>query len=501
MQSQFSSQGLAEILKALYSEERSGVLSLSRAGVDKRIYFDRGMILLAESSLEDEDLGRRLVSEGKISQGALAEARGGIRDSKELAQALVNRGLIGKETLAHTARDLVERIVQSVFQWEGGTAQFSEGRLIQEIFEADVVTTLEVVLKGISVMTGFASIRTAMDGLDGHRLRFRRPAPIPVERLTLSTAHGYLLSRADGTTTPREILSLLPPEEADTASRFLYGMLVMGVLVLDPPLGDGSFQTATLLRDHADRVALERLQENMIRDACETFRDRSPSEVLGVAPTATRDQIEGAYQELKSKFSRERVLPRVREKLRNELLFVESRLVEAYLSLSQARPGEGMGRTVLEAEGETLPKEPVGVDDLLVRVELDKTRTRIALEENVRIAESYFAKARKFMREGDYFNAIQYAKLAISYNAEEARFHFLLADCQVRNPEARWQRMAEQSYLRAAELDPWNAEYRVSLGRFYKRRGLKLRARKQFEHVLQVVPGHEVALRELEGLG
>ena len=117
-----------------------------------------------------------------------------------------------------------------------------------------------------------------------------------------------------------------------------------------------------------------------------------------------------------------------------------------------------------------------------------------------RLADGYFTKARKFMREGDFFNAIQYGKLAISYNADDARYYFLLADCQVRNPEARWQRLAEQNYIKATQLDSWNAEYLVSLGRFYKRRGLKLRARKQFEQALQIVPAHAVAMQELETL-
>jgi len=143
-------------------------------------------------------------------------------------------------------------------------------------------------------------------------------------------------------------------------------------------------------------------------------------------------------------------------------------------------------------------KEPQGVDGLLVRVEMDKTKTKVAIEENAKLAESYFSQAKKFMREGDPYNAIQYGKLAISYAPEDARFYFLLAECQARNPDARWQRLAEQNFVEAARLDQWNAEYRVTLGRFYKRRGLKLRARKQFEEALTLAPTHEVALKELE---
>jgi Flp pilus assembly protein TadD len=90
--------------------------------------------------------------------------------------------------------------------------------------------------------------------------------------------------------------------------------------------------------------------------------------------------------------------------------------------------------------------------------------------------------------------------LAISYVADDARFSHLLGECQAKNPDPRWQRLAEQNFTRACELDPWNADYRVNLGLFYKRRGLKLRARKQFEDALQLVPSHVAALTELEAL-
>jgi len=494
MQGNFSSQTLAEIFRDLYQGERSGVLEISRNNVEKRIFFDRGMILFAESGADDEDLGRRLVNEGKISAGALAEARRNISESKDLAQALVNRGLIGKETLSHTVRYIVERVVHSAFQWEGGAARFSDGWLLQEIFESDIVTTFEVILNGIASMVQFQPIQEAMKGLD-NRLKLRHPTPVPIERLALSPAHGYILSRVDGSSKLQDILALLPPGEEGLACRFLYGLVVMGVVAYDPPIGDGPFRVSAILRDHADTVALEHMQEKLIVDTYENLRNKNPHEVLGLESNASRETIERAYQFAKEQVGRDRILPRIREKLRSELALIESRLVEAYLTLTQARAGDA-GRAELTVGG----REPQYADDMLVRVEMDKTKTKMAIEENIRLADQYYAKAKRFLREGDYYNAIQYGKLAISYSADEARFYFLLGECQMKNPDARWQRMAEQNFLKATELDQWNPDYRIALGRFYKRRGLKLRARKQFEEALVLSPSHEGAQKELEAL-
>ncbi len=491
----FSSQTLAEIFRDLYLAERSGALLLQRGQVGKKVYFDRGMILFAESPADEEDLGKRLVAEGKISLGALSEARRSVEESKDLAQALVNRGLIGKETLASTARSIVEAVVQSVFQWEGGTAQFRDGGLPREIFETDILLTFEIILKGIGSMVGFDAIQEAMKGLDS-KLRLRQPTPVPLERVALSPAHGYILSRVDGPSRLQDVLALLPPTEEGLACRFLYGLLVMGVIEYDPPIGEAPFQINAILRNHLDTVALEGLQERMILETYASLKSKTLYDVLGVRSSVDRDTLERAYEEAKDRFSRDRILPRIRERLRSELAVIESRMVEAFLTLAQVKGGDQGGHD----ERAAAAKEPQGVDDFLVRVELDKTKTKVAIEENAKFAENYYAQAKKFVREGDYYNAIQYGKLAMSYNPEDARFHFLIAECQVRNPDARWQRMAEQNYVEAARLDQWNAEYRVSLGRFYKRRGLKLRARKQFEEALTLAPAHELALKELESL-
>jgi tetratricopeptide (TPR) repeat protein len=270
----------------------------------------------------------------------------------------------------------------------------------------------------------------------------------------------------------------------------------MGVVDYRPPLTDGPFRVANILRDHADRCALEKMQENTIRQSYSRMRKQNPHEILGVTPSASRSAIERAYAEAKSLFARDRIVPRVRERFRTELGVIESRLVEAYLQLT--KPERASTRKA------PAPEAPVGGevrgDDLLMRPELDKTRTRSEADEAARVAEMYYSKARKAMMSGDFHNAIQYGKLAISYNAEDARIYFMLAECQVRNPEARWQRMAEQNYCKATQLDPWNAEYWMSLGRFYKKRGLGLRARRQFEEALKLVPEHEEATRELEAL-
>jgi len=495
MQSHFSSQSLAEIFRDLYLSERTGTLVLSQDSLESRICFDRGLIQYAESSAPGRDLGQMLIEQGVISPGAVAEAEkdGG---GSSLAQTLINRGLIGKAALLPSARSLAEGIIGDAFADSGGRAEFRDDKEIPEILEADVLSTFLLILVGIDKMEDFEPILAAMHDFD-NGLNVRKPTSIPLEKLTLSRTQGFVLSRVDGQTSFRDIISTLPAEQAEPASRFLLGLLIMGVIDYQPPLADGPFRVANILRDHADRRALEKMQEKTILQSYARMRKQNPHEILGVTPTASRAAIDRAYAEAKALFARDRILQRIRERFRTELGVIESRLVEAYLQVTKPAQRPEARRALETQDGAA---QDMRGDDLLMRPELDKTRSRSEADEASRIAELYYSKARKAMLSGDFHNAIQYGKLAISYSAKDARIYFMLAECQGRNPEARWQRMAEQNYSKATELDPWNPDYWMSLGRFYKKRGLGLRARRQFEEALKLVPEHEEATKELETL-
>ena len=270
---------------------------------------------------------------------------------------------------------------------------------------------------------------------------------------------------------------------------------MLGVVEFDPPLEEGPFKVTGLLRLHADQQSTERVQERSIQQKYEQILQQNPYEILGVGTAASASEISRAYEQIKSRYGRDRLLPRILEKFGSEIDVIESRLVEAFLTLSQP------ARSALQSAGSGPAKPQVGkFPEMVVRVELDRARSQVEADKTLRVADNYFAKAQKCVREADFHNAIQYGKLAISHNASDARYFALLADCQARNTESRWQKMAEENYGRAAQLDPWNPNYWVCLGRLYKRRGMMLRARRNFEEALKLVPNKVEILEELSAL-
>jgi tetratricopeptide (TPR) repeat protein len=61
-----------------------------------------------------------------------------------------------------------------------------------------------------------------------------------------------------------------------------------------------------------------------------------------------------------------------------------------------------------------------------------------------------------------------------------------------------FRRKAEEHFLKAQELEPWNAEAYVGLGMLYKQEGMTTKATRQFHKALELDGDHSVARREIE---
>jgi tetratricopeptide (TPR) repeat protein len=222
---------------------------------------------------------------------------------------------------------------------------------------------------------------------------------------------------------------------------------------------------------------------------------QSASEILGVGEGDSKETLRAAFEDRRAQFRRERFCEAARDSMKKDLDLIEARVTEAFFNL-ELRALENEHR-LARSEGGVIT---VSEDELIKRREFSKTEKQATREENTKLSERYYAKAREYFREADYHNCIQFCKLAIKFNAESAPVYHLMADSLVRNPDRRWQRQAEEAYVKATELDAFNVEYFVSLGVFYKERGMDMRARKMLEKALEILPSHAVANRELKSL-
>jgi tetratricopeptide (TPR) repeat protein len=477
---------LAELIRDLYLEERSGTLVISRSGVEKQLILDRGMILAVTSSLEDERLPRWLESRGLIIPDE-AEALRRL-DDRRVAGVVAERGRVSPETLAGTVRDLALQVLTAVFRWEELEYLFVEGAPEAWPFSTNAVQSFEMIIRALRSMAGFEPVRDAVLRQE-RAVRLADDQYLPFDRISLTPIEGFLLSRVDGRTRPRDILAQVPAPEEDAGARFLFGLLILGLAQFHPPIGPGMLSCAQLVKGDQDRRRREENEMALVRSCYALAMAGDLAALLGVAPTATQAQVRAAYEAKKERFEPGRFLRRVQSEMKEELQIIEARLLEAYLRLRSQ---------TIESRG--AHQSAVDIGSFALRKELNKTEKQSDEEEKVRLAEQYLAKARDYWKMGDVYSCIRYCEFACTQNDGVAAIHSLLGQALARNPDHRWQRRAETALIRACELEAFNPTHLVTLGDFYRNKRLHSKARRQYEKALELLPTHSQALQALKTL-
>jgi tetratricopeptide (TPR) repeat protein len=488
-----SPPALAEIIRDIYLDEKTGTLHLSRSGVEKRILLDRGMIMSASSSLPDETLAVVLIERGWMRPEE-AEALKGL-DDRQVGEIAARRGLLTPATLQQANRDLSQRILTALFRWDDIEYRFEEGPVTAGLLEGDVVVSFEMIIRALRSMVGFESIREALVRQD-RTLRLSDQVYLPVDRLTLAPIEGFLLSRVDGQTKVRDVLAQVPPTEEEAASRFLFGLLILGLVNFAPAISAGPLSCRDLVRGEEEKKKREDRERTEVIDFYRLVQKGTPQAVLGITEEASQEQVKTAYLERKERFQPGRFMKKVQQDLREELQIIEARLLEAFLKVRSEKlfaakaAGQGTEKVV-----------SLDLESLSLRKELSKTEKQSMVEEKSRMAEQFFTKARDYFKMGDYFNCIRYCEFATSYSDRNAAVFGLLGQALMRNPDYRWQKRAEIALVRAAELEPFNPGHPVALGHFYESHGLHAKARREYEKALELAPTHaeaQASLRDLE---
>lgn len=118
---------LSEVLQWLANGSKSGMLTLERDRLSKKIGFVSGRIVSVESNDPSEHIGQYLLAYGKIDAETLKRAfttqeKVGLR----LGEILVQVNLIRKEDLDDMLRIQVVEIIYNLFLWEDGNFRFDD---------------------------------------------------------------------------------------------------------------------------------------------------------------------------------------------------------------------------------------------------------------------------------------------------------------------------------------------------------------------------------------
>lgn len=358
------------------------------------------------------------------------------------------------------------------------------------------------------------------------QVRHNTAPPPVIPRLALTPSEGFLMSRADGTMTLDEILTVSPLDEKETLTA-LYALIAAGLLVapgaeilgeipalapqagapagptppadsgvpapppaapgFEPPKRKVTDLEAFLQRTtapagpapsasgpRAARTAESLAEERAaLEKRIAECRGADHYAVLGVERTADENAIRRTYYRLAKHFHPDKHRSPEMEELFPEIEAMFAMTTEAYNTLTDEKARAEYDRHIQELASGARPPDA----DLTLQAR-----------------ESYL-RARKHLEAEELFDALRLLETACQLDPSKSDYWLYLGVVQTKNP--RWRKKAEASLLKAIDMSPSSATAHLHLARLYKSGGLTRRSHDIYEKVLQWEPTNSEALTEL----
>ena len=227
---------LADVLRDLYLNRRTGVLYLTRGAERRVVRIWKGNVIHASSNLRQDHLGEVAVREGLMSPSDLERANEAIAsEHKQLGQVLRELEIMGEDQLEHALAVHAREVIVRVFTWTDGFADFEEQEAAPSWFTelALRLSTPDLILEAVRRIDDPDVVRYHLGDLD-RPLRLSANPLMKSLGVSLEPLDGFVLSRVDGHVTAREVIGIVPGDPVDVR-RSLFGLVCVGILEFVPP--------------------------------------------------------------------------------------------------------------------------------------------------------------------------------------------------------------------------------------------------------------------------
>jgi hypothetical protein len=231
MLTDLSTTPIAEPLRRLAAERRSGDLQVQSGRAVKTIFLDSGRAIFAASNLKKDRLGESLVAQGRITWDEYRQAETLLKQGtrrKRVGDALVEAGVLQKGEMGRMLSRQVNRIICSTFEFTEGVATFEERPTSIPLEYMVSLSMHRILYDGIKSMESEDLVLAGLGHLD-RRVKLSAMAPFGFDPKECPTEEMEILERAQRKVTLRYLVW-----ERDGLSferlRAAYALLAAGVL-------------------------------------------------------------------------------------------------------------------------------------------------------------------------------------------------------------------------------------------------------------------------------
>ncbi|MGZ5479269.1 MAG: J domain-containing protein [Candidatus Aminicenantales bacterium] len=455
-------------LRDIFFNKKTGSLIFRRGEILKYFFFDKGAIFQVKTNQPGERLGEVLFKLDRLSKEEHARIDEFIEPNKNIGEVLKTQGVISEDDLAEALGHQIRESILNVFAFFDAEIEFQAHDEFAGNSGDTRVSVPLLIEYGIRRMPPNPSLESFLS----------RRTPV-LGRKTyaylLTIEEKDILDKVNGKDAAEVILrTLTMPAEQYWKSLYLFYCLGVVDLEGDETAPEAAPDIKTRLRPASES------HEDVPRQIAEvlTFRDTLPSmtlyQILDIPKTATDEDVKKAYFQMARRFHPDRFDRQIAAEFKAQIDEVFDGITNAYRVLSNKD-----SRRVYDAKS-------------------GQVSTQEDAQDTFKKADTKFRQGKTLHAQGRYDEAVAYLEEAVRMRRDKADYYLLLAMCESKMPP--YVKKAEQDFLKAIQLEPWNPEGYVGLGLLYKAEGLQTKAVKQLEKALEVDADHASAREALDEL-
>ncbi|MBE0502016.1 MAG: response regulator [Desulfuromonadales bacterium] len=461
-----------ELLRDLYTLQRTGLLHLNQAERKKAIYFKSGYPIFVRSNLVRECLGNILAIKELISKRECEESLQIVRETGKMqGEVLVEMKLLKPEQLPEVLRVQATEKLLEIFTWQRGAFHFSPAVSFKQNVTHIDLSPANIILQGIRNNYNEAKVDQLLEPYLKSFPALSNNPHYRFQDVELIQREAKILAECNGRDSCEQILDRYPLSRFEN-KRLLASLLLVKLLEghkrqLAPKERSSLFATSP--QETKKREAFIKTFDRMMN---QNFFD-----LLGLKTDTTDEEIRRSYVVLAKRFHPDHLQQeQLSSDLKQQANSLFQRIGEAYNTLSNK---EKRQRYLLELQG--------GKRE-------DRDEAKIIIE-----AENAFQRGVVLLNNNNFTQAHKELEKAVNLYQEEPEYLCYLGWAKFKSAagDAIMLEQAKELIQKSIRLNPNLDKGHLFHGYMLKEGGRLPEAEKKFERAIQCNRKCTEALREL----
>jgi curved DNA-binding protein CbpA len=489
------------LFQSLRAEKKTGTVIFSRETAIKKVYFRNGDVIFAFSNLDSDRFGEFLLRSNKLTPAQFdASMELTKKTGKKLGAILVELGFISPQDLVAGVKEQVKEIILSLFTWRDGRYIFDESPLPASDIVPLQMSIGNLIIEGIRGQD-WQVVRKSLPPLKT-KLRTAADPSFLFQSADLEQDQQAILPLIDGNRSIEELCSLSGLGDFNTL-KAIYALLALKMADKGAVKTEQEMKAARTAMQEAAAAGQRKTAENalrepglttapvtrqMIQEALVAMKHQDHYQVLGVARSASPQELKKAYFRLAKTYHPDRHFEAEMSDMKESLEALFTGIHNAYQTLNDPE------------QRRNYDNDPAGKPAPGAHYEEKRPEEYVEnYSEKAGRAAAYFRAGMKDFNVGNFWGAAEAFASATRLDPVKSDYFYHYGISLTRIPRRRHE--AEENLKKAIEINPLNPEYHLELGTLYLHSGLKSKALDVFNDAFRQNPASHKLREAIKAAG